>query len=142
MNPVSVHFSPTPREYTGRELRSHFALHAFGIQGDAAVAFVGPCHVDLEHMVDLEDVLAGDSISSPLMLHAIVEHFGLELREGVLRQRLLGRLAADLLQEKGVAAVRVRCWSRSGCNAGAIAFSSWAGNELVNPKSAAAGPGT
>jgi hypothetical protein len=105
---IETRFDPTQRTYGGRELRSHFALDVFGIVGDSAVAFVGPCRVELAEMVDLVDVRAGASIYSPLMVHFIVEHFGVALVEMVLRQRLLARLAADLLRELGVAELLVR----------------------------------
>jgi hypothetical protein len=106
--PLEVLFSATPLAYTGRELRSHFAFDTFGVIGDSAVAFVGPCEVALTEMVDLVDRNAGAFIRSPLMAHVIVEHFGLALVEAVVRQRLLARLAGDLLREGGAPDVRVR----------------------------------
>ena len=105
---IETHFHPAAHGYSGRELRSHFALDEFGIVGDSAVAFVGPCKVELTEMVDLVDVRAGASIFSPLMVHFIVEHFGVALVEMVLRQRLLARLAADLLREHAVGELIVR----------------------------------
>lgn len=105
---IETRFDPAPRAYSGRELRSHFALDEFGIVGDSAIAFVGPCRVELSEMVDLVDVRARASIASPLMVHVLVEHFGVSLVEMVLRQRLLARLAADLLREQGVLELVVR----------------------------------
>jgi hypothetical protein len=105
---IETRFDPAARAYSGRELRSHFALDEFGIVGDCAVAFVGPCKVELTEMVDLVDVRAKASIYSPRMVHFLVEHFGVALVEMVLRQRLLARLAADLLREQGVADLVVR----------------------------------
>ena len=102
MTKLAVHVEPESIPYTGRELRSHFALDRFGLYGDAAVGFVGPCRVELTEMVDLEDVRNGESIYSPSMVHVLVEHFGLALREAVLRQRLLVRLAGDLLIDRKV----------------------------------------
>jgi hypothetical protein len=106
--PIQTLFSATERAYSGRELRSHFALDQFGLLGDCAVAFVGPCRVETADLVDLADRRAGLFIASPLMVHLIVEHFGLSLVEAVLRQRLLARLAADLLRDGGAPDVRVR----------------------------------
>jgi len=106
--PIETLFHAAELAYTGRELRSHFALDAFGVAGDSAVAFVGPCRVERADLVDLLDARAGAFIASPRMVHLIVEHFGLALVEAVLRQRLLARLAADLLREGGVPDVRVR----------------------------------
>ena len=105
---IELHFSPVERVYTGRELRSHFAFDEFALVGDSAVAWVGPCRVDVGELVDLVDARAGAFIASPSMVHLIVEHFGVALVEAVLRQRLLARLAADLLRESGVADVRVK----------------------------------
>ena len=103
-----THFSAEERPYTGKELRSHFAFDVFRIEGDCAVAFVGPCRVEVGEMVDLVDARAGAFIASPSMVHVLVEHYELGLREAVLRQRLLARLAADLLRDRGAPEVRVR----------------------------------
>ena len=94
-------------DYTGAELRSHFVREVGGLEGDAALAFVGRCDVPTDSMVDLEDRSAGAFLFSPRMLHVIIEHFGTPLRETVLRQRLLSRLAAELLEKAGVRAVSV-----------------------------------
>ncbi|MDH4378886.1 MAG: DUF366 family protein [Vampirovibrionales bacterium] len=92
------HFHPDPVAYTGQQLANHWIYRQFGILGDAVVAFTGPCHVDLDSMVDLEDVLNEDHIYSEHMLHFIVELFGASLKEGVLVQRLFTAILADRLQ--------------------------------------------
>jgi len=94
---MRAHLAAAPIPYTGRELRSHWILDTFGIQGDAIVAFCGPCEVELEAMVDLADVAAGQGIRSRLMLHFIAESFDTDLGKAVLRQRLLVALARELL---------------------------------------------
>lgn len=81
--------------YTGDELVNHWIYRNFGILGDAVVAFVGPCEVDRERMVDLEDILNDDYIYSKNMLHFIVEVFGITLQEGVLLQRLFSSIVQD-----------------------------------------------
>ena len=48
-------------------------------------------------MVDLADVIAGDSIRAASMLHFIVERFDADLEKMVTLQRLLVALAAELL---------------------------------------------
>ena len=103
-----THFDAAERPYTGKELRSHFAFDVFRVEGDCAVAFVGPCRVEVGELVDLVDARAGAFIASPSMVHVLVEHFELGLREAVLRQRLLARLAADAIRERGAPDVRVR----------------------------------
>jgi hypothetical protein len=86
--------------YDGRQLAPHWIYRQFDLLGDAAVAFVGPCRVDLGEMVDLEDVKAEAPIYSPLMLHVIAEFFTGELHTAVYRQRLLVVTAKELLERR------------------------------------------
>jgi hypothetical protein len=90
---IKTHFDPGERPYT--ELYGHFAFKNFGIAGDAAVAFIGPCDVAAERLVDLEDERAGETIKAARMLHFVVEHFGVPLAEAVWRQRLLAAIVRD-----------------------------------------------
>lgn len=93
--------------YTGHQLRSHWILDSFGLQGDAIVAFRGPCRVALGEMVDLADVAAGEAIEAAEMLHLIAEHFDRDLQRAVLRQRLLiATLAEHLATREGVPPLR------------------------------------
>lgn len=85
--------------YDGRQLAPHWIYRQCDLLGDAAVAFVGPCRVDLSEMVDLEDVKARAPIRSPLMLHYLVEFFHPDLELAVYRQRLLIVAARELLEE-------------------------------------------
>lgn len=84
-----------PMAYTGPELRPHFLLEKFRIPGSAVAAFVGPCEVKTEHLVDWEDRLANDFIRSKLMVHFLGEFFGISLAEGVLYQRLFMAIAGQ-----------------------------------------------
>jgi hypothetical protein len=93
-------FSPQERPYTGPELRPHFLLTELGLKGSALGAFIGPCRVQTEHLVDWEDRLANDRIEARLMVHFIGEFFGATLREGVLRQRLFMALVQQTLNER------------------------------------------
>lgn len=93
MTSIKTHFERTERPYT--ELYGHFALKNFGVAGDAIVAFVGPCDVRTENLVDLADARAGATIVAARMLHFVVEHFGLPLAEAVWRQRLLAALILE-----------------------------------------------
>ena len=86
--------------YDGSQLRSGWIAETAGLTGDAAVAFLGPCDVSFEHMVDRVDLEAGARIASPRMVHVIVEHPGLELAHITTRQRLLMALALELLNAK------------------------------------------
>jgi hypothetical protein len=84
-------------EYTGAQLRSGWIAETAGLAGDAAVAFIGPCDVAPEHMVDRVDLEAGARIFSPRMLHVIIEHPGLDLERITLRQRLVMAIAAEII---------------------------------------------
>ena len=83
--------------YSGKELKSGFVAEMSGIVGDAAIGFVGPCHVENGDLVDLDDVRAGEYIHSASMAHVIVEHVGCDMRSAVLRQRLLVWLLCEIL---------------------------------------------
>jgi len=93
-------------KYIGSQLAPHWIYKNFKIQGDAIVAFQGECRVDLSEMVDIEDVINNEPIYSKCMLSFITEQFGINLSEGVLRQRLLMCIIKELLEEKGIVVVR------------------------------------
>lgn len=86
--------------YDGSQLRSGWIAETFGLRGDAIVAFRGGCDVTPEHMLDLEDLEAGQSIRADLMLHFIVEHLGIDLPLATARQRLLAALVGELLSRR------------------------------------------
>lgn len=95
--------------YTGEALANHWIYRNFGTLGDAIVAFIGPCEVTPDRMVDLEDVLNNDSIYSTQMLHFIIELFDPTLREGVLIQRLFSSILQQKLNDRlGEAAIERR----------------------------------
>lgn len=94
--------------YDGRQLATAFMDAHGDAEGDAAVLFCGEADVPPERMVDLEDAEAGLAIYSPLMAHAVVEHRGLDLAEGVWRQRLFVRLAAEWIAARAGVHVDVR----------------------------------
>lgn len=75
--------------YDGTQLRSHWIYETTGELGDTLVAFIGPCDVTLDHMVDLEDVRRQRPIASRSMLHFLGEFYGRPLSETILLQRLL-----------------------------------------------------
>lgn len=108
MSSFSIHIAIEPRDYSGAELRSHFAFTNHGLLGDSGVAFVGRCSVREAHMVDVEDLQARDFIAGDRMLHFIVEHFEERLTTMVLRQRLLVRLASERLEHLSGARLVVR----------------------------------
>ena len=92
--------------YTGEELRPHFLLSQFKLRGPALAAFIGPCEVRTEALVDWEDRLADDFIRARSMVHFLGEFFGFTLKEGVLFQRLFTSIVKEELE--GLAQVRLR----------------------------------
>ncbi len=86
-------------EYTGAELRSHFVREKSGIEWDGVIAFVGPCGVAGERLVDLEDAEEQHEIVSKRMLHFIAEQFQQPLREGNVRLRLFATIVKETLEE-------------------------------------------
>ncbi len=93
-------------KYIGSQLAPHWIYKNFNIQGDAIVAFCGECEVKLTEMVDIEDVINNEPIYSKYMLSFISEQFGINLVEGVLRQRLLVTCIKEALERRGVVVVR------------------------------------
>jgi hypothetical protein len=86
-------------KYTGLELAPHWIYKKFQLQGDAIVAFCGECEVKLSEMVDIEDVINNEPIYSKNMLSFIVEHFNIDLVEGIFRQRLLITIIKESLEK-------------------------------------------
>ena len=94
-------------KYEGWQLCPHWIYKNFKLQGDAIVAFIGECKVDLSEMVDIEDVINNEPIYSKSMLSFITEQFGVSLSEGVFRQRLLMCIIKELLEERGIFVIRI-----------------------------------
>lgn len=97
---MRTHFAEQEIAYTGAELRSGWLHATFGLEGDAIAAFIGPCDVAPEHMVDLVDLAAGARIFSRRMLHFIAEHADPDLARAVLRQRLLVAIALECIHRR------------------------------------------
>ncbi|MBQ9246313.1 DUF366 family protein [bacterium] len=97
-------------KYTGAELAPHWIYKNFNIMGNAIVAFIGECEVNLNHMVDIEDVINNEPIYSKKMLNIIEENFNSSLVEMVYKQRLLVTITKELI-EKNYPSVKI---TRSG----------------------------
>lgn len=107
MTMLKTQFIEKSIPYTGPELRPHFILSQFKIQGSAVIAFRGPCDVKTEELVDWEDRLVNDSIRAAEMVHFLGEFFGPTLREGVWIQRLFVSILGEALRENfGVNTIR------------------------------------
>ncbi len=92
-------FVDTLESYDGSQLQSLRNYLKFQLLGDSIVAWVGPCNVRPEHMIDGEDLLANSEIRGDQMLHFIVELFDSTLFAAVGLQRLMAATIKDLLGE-------------------------------------------
>ena len=86
-------------KYTGEQLAPHWIYKNFNIMGNAIVAFIGECEVNLNHMVDIEDVINDEPIYSKKMLSIIEENFNTSLVEMVYKQRLLVTITKELIEK-------------------------------------------
>lgn len=91
--------------YNGVELRSGWIRELSGLEGDAIVAFHGPCSVKGDALVDLEDLEAGLTVEGDSMLHFIAEISGVGLPGIAFLQRLLCIIAGNAVEE---------AWGRAG----------------------------
>lgn len=87
-------FVTKEREYTGVELRPQIIATLLGkpLDDDAILAFIGPAGVGPQDLVDMEDRLEEEVITSDKMLHFLVELFGYRIWPTVLFQRWLVEL--------------------------------------------------
>ena len=93
-------FLDKEQKYDGAQLHSHFAYEN-GVKGNSIVCFIGPAEVK-EHLVDCEDRLKNDFISSKSMIHFIIEIFDASLREMVVWQRLFITKVVDFLKDSSI----------------------------------------
>lgn len=89
-------------KYTGVQLSPHWIYKNFNIQGDAIVSFQGAVDVELNEMVDIEDVINNEPISSDKMLSFIIEKFETPLSEMVCIQRLFVSIIKETLEQYGI----------------------------------------
>ncbi len=86
-------------KYTGEQLSPHWIYRNYNIMGNAIIAFIGECEVNLNHMVDIEDVINNEPIYSKKMLNIIEENFNSTLVETVYKQRLLVTITKELIEK-------------------------------------------
>lgn len=96
---MKTYFDESSHTYDGSQLRSLYTYMKFGVLGDSVVAWAGPCKVQPSHMVDGEDLRAGEKIQGDSMLHFIVEVFDRDLAFMVAMQRLLASLIEEELEK-------------------------------------------
>jgi hypothetical protein len=98
---------PEKFDYDGSQISSLWAYNSFGVQEDSVVVFRGACDVKIEHMIDLEDRRANESIWSEDMVSFIIEHFdSTDLKLIYVRQRLFTALVREYLADLGVQTAR------------------------------------
>ena len=83
--------------YDGQQLRSLWNYMEHGLLGDSIVAWVGPCKVHIDHMVDGEDLLAKQKIEGAQMVHFLIEKFDTSLFAAVGLQRLMAAIVMQWL---------------------------------------------
>lgn len=85
--------------YNGTQMRPLKNYLAHGILGNSCVAWVGPCEVNTDEMIDGEDLRAKESICGSKMLHFVFEVFDQNLFSGVCLQRLFAdHIRSGILQ--------------------------------------------
>lgn len=98
---------PDKFDYDGSQISSLWAYNSFGVQEDSVVVFRGACDVKIEHMIDLEDRRANESIWSEDMVSFIIEHFdSTDLKLIYARQRLFTAIVRESLAGMGVQTTR------------------------------------
>ncbi len=88
-------------KYIGSQLSPHWIYKNYHLLGDSIVSFVGPVNVKLGEMVDIEDVINNEPISSDKMLNFIIERFEIPLFQGVLEQRMFISIIKENLEKYG-----------------------------------------
>ena len=95
------------QDYDGSPISSLWAYNNFGVQEDSIVVFRGSCDVKIEHMIDLEDRRAHESIQSNDMVSFIFEHFdSTDLKLVYARQRLFTAIVREYLADLGIQTTR------------------------------------
>lgn len=100
--------------YDGTQLDPLVNYLKHGLMGDSMVAWVGPCEVSFDHMVDGEDLREQAAIRGSRMLHFVMEVFDRDLFAGVACQRIMASLAKDLVTEKAGARLGKETLRREG----------------------------
>ena len=94
-------------DYDGSQISSLWAYTLYKVQEDSIICFRGACDVAPGHMIDLEDRLNEEIISSPDMIHFIVEHFdSTSIALAYARQRLLSCIAGEAIRDRKIAVTR------------------------------------
>lgn len=96
---MKFRFLECSETYDGSQLVSLRNYLKHQLLGDSVVAWIGPCNVAVEHMVDGEDLLAEAEIRGDRMVHFIVELFDSTLFAAVGMQRLMAAITLDTIRQ-------------------------------------------
>ncbi len=96
---MKSHFISKEFAYDGSQLRSLFAYLGYGVQGTSIISWIGACDISNEHMIDGEDLLAGEIIAGARMVHFIIERFETQLFGAVALQRLIASIVMAICRE-------------------------------------------
>jgi len=94
-------FLKTNDKYDGSQLAPLHNYLKHDLLGNSVVAWVGPCNVHTEHMIDGEDLKVNSAIKGDSMLHLVIEIFDQSLHAGVLWQRLIGEITRQCIFDLG-----------------------------------------
>lgn len=86
--------------YTGNELRPHWISERTKVFAPSLVAFIGPCDVQTNEMVDVEDRVEGEFIKAKSMVHFLAEWFQDSLPLAITKQRLFISNFCNLLNQE------------------------------------------
>ena len=86
--------------YDGTQLEPLRNYLSHGLLGNSIVAWVGPCQISFDHMVDGEDLREQAAIQGDRMLHFVMEIFDRDLFAGVACQRVFASLAKDIIESR------------------------------------------
>ena len=97
---MKTHFDSKILKYDGTQLSALRNYLDYGLLGDSVLAWIGPCQISFEHMVDGEDLREQAKIEGSEMIHFIFEVFDVPLVAGVCLQRLMADHVRALILEK------------------------------------------
>lgn len=92
-------------KYTGEQLKPLANYLQHGLLGNSVVAWIGPCSVHPDHMIDGEDLRAQEVIAADSMVHFVFELFDVDLKAGVFLQRLMAEMVRSFISEKSKSAM-------------------------------------
>jgi uncharacterized protein len=87
-------------KYTGEQLKPLTNYLEHGLLGNSIVAWIGPCDVKIEHMIDGEDLRAKELIAADEMVHFVLELYDVNLKAGVILQRLIAEITRSYISQK------------------------------------------